>query len=130
MSRCAACGKSGEQAFAETAWCNALPVNCCQGEKREGAEAPSPMGEAICPTVYACVEGDDKVFAETLPDCLEADMFGEFVAVLPHIQRGEVAMIGGGAGILGCVWMDVTGEGNDILTAERAFAVARGEEAR
>jgi hypothetical protein len=114
--QCVYCGKHEEQAFAETAWCNALPVNCCRGEKREGL-------------VYGCVEGDEEIISEALAVVL-ADGNAEFAQILPHIQRGEVVMIGGGAGPLACVWMDTTGDGNDILTAARAFAVARGEEAR
>lgn len=82
------------------------------------------------PMVYGFVEGDAELFSETVEEIMAIDLTGEFEQVLPHIQRGEVVMVGGGAGPLGVVWMDTTGDGNDILTAARAFAIARGEEAR
>lgn len=82
------------------------------------------------PMVYGVVEGCEVVLEEALEAVVAADPTGEIAQILPHIQRGEVCMVGGGAGPLCCVWMDVTGDGNDILTAARAFAVARGEEAR
>lgn len=82
------------------------------------------------PTLYGVAEGCEAIFEESVAVVLADDPTGEIAQALPHIERGEVVMVGGGASPLECVWMDTTGDGNDILTAERAFAVARGEEAR
>ena len=77
--------------------------------------------------VFWVAEHPATVHEATVAEMRANDATGEFIAVLPHIERGEVAMIGGGAAPLICVWMDCTGEGNDITTPAAAFSVARGE---
>jgi hypothetical protein len=77
--------------------------------------------------VFFVAEHPAVVSSATVAEMFAGDATGEFARVLPHIQRGEVCMIGGGAAPLVCVWMDCSGDGNDITTPADAFAVARGE---
>ena len=116
-ARCVRCGGTADSTFAYAPGADAMRAGatCC---------------DAVGGTVYGCVDGFDVVEEESLQAIIDADPTGEIAQILPHIQRGEVCMVGGGAGPLGCVWMDTTGDGTDILTAARAFAIARGEEAR
>jgi hypothetical protein len=103
-----------------------------------GGDYPNPcevvngtcFGGGAVQEVFVAFTGAVRVYKFTVAAMLAADDFGEFAAVLPHIQRGEVCMIGGGAAQLACVWMDTTGDGNDITDVARAFAVARGEVSR
>lgn len=94
------------------------------GKTEDGAEIVD--NETL---VYYAEEHSPAVLSIRLAD-LRGEEPGVIDEVLPHIQRGEVCFVGGGASPLVAVWMDTTGDGNDITTAARAFAIARGEVSR
>ena len=80
--------------------------------------------------VFFALEGLETILQAKVAECIENEMVeGEFTALLPRLERGEVVLLLclGGLRPYACAWMDTTGDGNDILTAERAFAIARGE---
>jgi hypothetical protein len=75
--------------------------------------------------VYWATENGDAVARCTVHNMLANDDFGEFAQVLPHIERGEVCTIGGGASPLMAVWMDCTGDGNPYATFADAMEGGR-----
>lgn len=81
--------------------------------------------------IYSCIHGGDTITETPVSEVLQmCDFDDEIRNALPHIERGEVCMLGGGAQPLVAVWMDTTGAGNDITDVARAFAIARGEATR